>query len=202
VQIRRPKQFRTRYRITVIWKRNLTTKQDWLWPPHVPNSLPNGITRDSWANYPRDHSDLTARDITAQGFTWRSNERLTRSHIVPSHWPRWLPNGVRKDQEAIAKPYTELTAKWWYPWSTKWIPRTQRIIYPRSLLKWSQSSRVRTHWTYHPNDMYWETVYRYPTECQIKWWHDLHKQCTKGLTESRRALLSWWLWPPTVKLTC
>jgi hypothetical protein len=46
-------------------------------------SVPNDIITDSRDSY--DHRDLTATDVTAKDFRWRSNERITVSLTGQSH---------------------------------------------------------------------------------------------------------------------
>jgi len=163
----------------------------------------------------RETAEITTKEITEisqwrtslpKDFRWRLHETITESYTVPSHWQRWLLNGVLKEQHTFAKWHTKLTTKlntkWPYPRPTEWPLRSQQILYRSCQPRWPQRCQPRTHRSYHPNDFHWETVLRDPAECQVKKCRDLKMRCTKRLSESRSMLLSWWVWPPTVKLTC
>jgi len=103
-----------------------SSEGDWKWPPSVPNSLPNGIKRDSWDNNQEMMTEISQRQISLpKDFTWRSNERITGGATTPSHWPRLLPNGVPQDHKLPPNGILN----WMQSDSTKWLPRSQRIFY-------------------------------------------------------------------------
>ena len=180
---------------------NRNTNRDWIWPPSVPNSLPNGIMRDSRENNQEMITETSQRRISLlEDFRWRS---------------RGLPG-------ALSYEATEQDASWIAYWRIKklsgnsipnWIPndhhqglsndyREPTNICRSCLLRLPQRSQPGTHPSYHPNDCHWETVHRVPTEWRINRCRDLHIQCTKRLSESRSAHLSQGVWPPTARLTC
>ena len=147
------------------------------WPPSVQNSLPNGIKK--WS--PRSHSDVYHCRRTSHGGPEDYQEPY-RTKPLTETLTEWRTEGSK----TIAEWHTELNAKPPYQRPTKWLPRNKRIFYRSCLPRWPQGEASQPD----------------PTKCWIKRCRNLHMQCTKRLSESRSALLSRLVWPPSVKLMC
>jgi len=119
------------------------------------------------------------------------------------------------DREDYRKPYrTKPTTKTLTEWRTKGsrnyrrtafrtecqssLPETYQMtteqqtdIQPKLPTEMAQRIGPRMHRSYHPNDFHREVVHRDPTKWRIKTWRELQMQCTKRLSESRSALVTW-----------
>jgi len=197
-QIWLPKQCRMGYRTTVTWLANCH-EWDRKWPPSVPNSLPNGTTRDCRDNCHETMTEISQRQIPLpKDLTWRSNERITGSATVPSHWPRCLPNGIPKDQKLSPNGIPD-----WMPnHLTRGLPNDYR-----------ETNGYSTETAYQDGQ---REVDQERTEAIIQMTFtekqstetlpdaeltDAESAYAKRLSESRCALLSRWVWPPSLKLT-
>jgi len=174
---------------------------DWLWSRSVQNSRLICIIRQSIL-LPRDnHRDRTVMDITPEGLpieikredyrepyqtkplTTMLAERCTGGSKLSLNgiW-NWMPKHFTRGLQRTPEKHTDILLTLPIELANRCQPRTQR--------------------RYHPNNFHREAVHRDSTECRIQRWRDLQMRCTKQLSERRCALLSWWLWPPTVMLTC
>jgi len=164
-QIRLPNQLQTRYLITTILQPSGTTEQDWIGPLSPQNGLPNGITRGSRDNFQTIITEISQRRISLiKDFTWRSTEWISGRSSVPIHWPRCLPNGVRKNQETIAKRHAKLNAQRPYPRPMKWPAPWQRIFNWSCLPKWPKRFQTRTQRSHHLNDFPREATHPDPAK--------------------------------------
>jgi len=131
-------------------------------------------------------------------FTWRSNETITGSATVPSNWPRHLPNGIPKNQQLSPKGIPN------------WIPNQLTRGLPND---YRETHGYSTETAYQDG---LREVDQEGTEAIIRM-SFTEKQSTKTqpdaeltdaqsayamqLSESRSALLSRWIWQPSVELT-
>jgi hypothetical protein len=140
-------------------------------------------------------SGISKRQILIRkDFTRTLTERICRSPTVPSHCPRYIPNGVQKQAETIPGPNSE----WIHQIRTKWLLTWQLLIIQCNQVRWRQRSWLRMRQSYYSNDDHWEMVQIDSSECQSKkcqdlgnvaFWEQMHTWFMMSMTTNWNAYI-------------